>query len=148
MAALTERADSPQRACLQNARRHICFFQNKKAKSETLEEFAAGDILRSSSPIRKNFSYLALLRNVQQDALHSRRQSNCSNPLFEVARAGWTNERPFNGHNFHRMPASSSSKLDQQLPTAFSHRHDLCYSPFHLCTRMIGLFPQRGLDLF
>src|SRR5260370_11068197 len=74
--------------------------------------------------------------------------TNCSNHLFEVARAGWTNERPFNGHNFHRMPASSSSKLDQQLPTAFSHRHDLCYSPFHLCTRMIGLFPQRGRDLF
>ncbi|SRR5258708_7869620 len=45
MAALTERTDSPQRDCLQNARRHICFFQNKKAKSETLEEFAAGDIL-------------------------------------------------------------------------------------------------------
>ena len=36
--ALAERTDSPQRDCLQNARRHRCFFQNTTAKSETREE--------------------------------------------------------------------------------------------------------------
>jgi hypothetical protein len=42
---------------------------------------------------------------------------------IEVARAGWTNERPFNRHSWNRIPAREPAKLDQQLPAAFSHCH-------------------------
>src|SRR6266566_8356432 len=73
MAALTERTDSPQRDCLQNARRHICFFQNKKAKSETLEEFAEGSSLRSSSPYQAS-----LYDTLHPDTISSPFSSPCS----------------------------------------------------------------------
>src|SRR6266700_887154 len=38
MTALAKRAASTRARCLQNARRHSCFFQNKQVKSETREE--------------------------------------------------------------------------------------------------------------
>ena len=42
---------------------------------------------------------------------------------LEGARAGWTNERPFNRHRCNRIPAREPAKLDQQVPAAFSHGH-------------------------
>jgi hypothetical protein len=65
--------------------------------------------------------------------------------VFEVAGTGWTNRRSYNGHGFHRMPATSPAKLDEQLPTAFSHRHHLRHAPAHSCTQMRRLLHNAAL---
>ena len=72
--------------------------------------------------------------------------SSCS--VFDVAGDGWAKHWPFNGHGFHRIPASPPSQQDQQLPTPSSRRHHLRHSLAHPGTRMICLLEEGGLDLF